>query len=286
MKLGLLSDVHANQPAFDAVLADAESEGIERWVCCGDTVGYGSWPVECLDRLRHLPGMDQGSVMGNHDAMLLGLSPFSRPGDLAWNEPTARWFLRDLRQRGYVAGHSATAIGKVLKDHAERLRARRDLLDWLRTRPVGRLEVHPGVSVCHGGSWKVSWGPLSAYVRSSNEAMLEYQAAPFEGILVLGHSHEQAFWSRAMGGRWQARPPLGGGRDQASLSLPDTPCIVNPGSVGQARNGDPRAAWAWIDLGSRRIHYRLVAYDVEATARQMKKRGSPRRLVERLRLGE
>jgi predicted phosphodiesterase len=237
----VLADVHANVHALQAVLEDARGL-YDQVIFCGDAVGYGAAPNECVSLLAGLPLAC--AVRGNHDrAVLVGNGEdFS---ELA--AEAVSWTIERLGQ-------------------AERR--------WLEALPEGPLVHEPDLLVCHGHPvdedlYILGW-PL---VRSALEA------AP--GALSLhGHTHLPAAWWESPG----SPQGLTGGlplREEALIPT-GVAAAVNPGSVGQPRDGDPRAAYLLLDPAERRLQWRRVSYDWEAAARDVVEAGLPPWLGERL----
>jgi predicted phosphodiesterase len=240
----VLADVHANRHALEAVLKDAEGR-YEQALFCGDAVGYGSAPNECIALLADLPLAC--SVRGNHDR--------------AVTEGNGEDFSE-------LAAEAVTwTVGRL----GESERA------WLEALPEGPLVHEPDLLVCHGHPvdedlYILGW-PL---VRSALEA------AP--GALTLhGHTHLPAAWWESPG----SPQGLTGGLplQEEGLIPRGVPAAVNPGSVGQPRDGDPRASYLLLDPGERRLLWRRVSYDWEAAARDVIEAGLPSWLGERLREG-
>ena len=215
MQVGVISDVHANRVALEAVLEDLPE--VDALVCAGDVVGYNPWPAECVDRLREL---DVPTVMGNHDRMLVTGSNF--------------------------VGNRMAAAG------IEHARDRLDdgQRDWLAGLPAERLLFDDRLQVVHGHPDDPD---RYTYPEEFGPDLLD--AAP---VLVLGHTHLQG---------------------QADV---DGGLIVNPGSVGQPRDGDPRAAYAVVDLERRTADLRRVPYDIEAVRAAVEDAGLPARTGARL----
>jgi diadenosine tetraphosphatase ApaH/serine/threonine PP2A family protein phosphatase len=222
MTVALLSDVHANLVALEAVLADLpQVEAI--WVM-GDTVGYGPDPADALTLLRERRAV---IVAGNHDRAVAtgeGLELFN---------PAAR-AAAQRHQQWLGAGD-------------------RDALAAL---PL-TLEPAAGHLICHGSPRD----PLWEYVfdgRIARDAMRATDAAR----CCVGHTHVPATFR------------TGDGR-----------LMVNPGSVGQPRDGDPRAAYALLDLATGTVDFKRVEYDIAETQRRMRERALPEILADRLSLG-
>ena len=226
MRLGLLSDVHGNRIALDAVLDDLPP--VDGLVCAGDVVGYGPWPAECVAALRE---RDVPTVMGNHDRAVAG---------------------------GSTAGFNAMAEAGV--EYA-RGALDDDARDWLAGLPDRRTVAGGRVVVVHGHPDDPD---RYTYPHQVSERLLEraaerVDANPWEvDALVFGHTHVQGVDSFPRG------------------------VVVNPGSVGQPRDGDPRAAYAVLDVENRDVERRRVEYDVDAVADAVADAGLPERIGSRL----
>jgi predicted phosphodiesterase len=228
VKLALISDLHGNVEALDAVLRDLDrvSPGA-RLVCAGDVVGYGPDPEACIARLQERAAL---CVMGNHEEMVLGRRDFSRcvyAGIVA-----AVWTRRQL---------SAAARRFIEK------------LPY-------QVEPAPGVIVCHG-----DLESADTYVSTperAEAALAKLRARrPSAEVLVCGHTHHAAFFSQ------QDDYRLAGDGAEYALARP---CVINPGAVGQARGRAPLASYALLDIASRRVSFREVAYDYRATIRKLR----------------
>jgi predicted phosphodiesterase len=239
MRIAVLSDIHANLPALDAVLADAGPvDGV--WHL-GDVVGYGPDPDGVIARLR-----DVGAegVRGNHDAAAAGGS------EIDWFNPDARRAMEWTR----------TAIGP-------------ESLAWLKGLPERRtLET---CDLVHGSPRQPMW----EYVTSPDVARdnLDLLQRP---IGLHGHTHVPVAFVEEGGGIEQFGP-----RDGGSLTLDGRRALVNPGSVGQPRDGDPRASYMVLDPAAGTCSWHRVAYDVEAVQAAMRAVGLPTFLVSRLSIG-
>jgi len=241
MKLALLSDVHGNLEALDAVLADVAASGVTAIACLGDFVGYGASPNECVARLR---GVVDVAVLGNHDAAALGRLTLGRfHSDAA---TTARWTDQHL-----------TA----------------ECRDWLGSLPM---------SVAWHGHRIVHATPTEPeewhYVLSIEDARYEF-AGFAERVCFIGHSHSPGVFGTDGGMVSYARA--------ARVAFePGRRYIVNVGSVGQPRDGDPRAAWLAYDEEHDTVEHRRVEYDVERASARIKDAGLPAFLAERIKWGE
>ncbi len=244
MKTAFLSDIHANLSALEVVLSDAQTNGADRIVCLGDTVGYGPRPMECLEMILDAAGL---SVLGNHDY-------FTAFGGR---------ILRGLRED--VADGIAVARNSLEEHH----------LDALRALP---LSVRCGDSVCVHSSLK---DPQAfPYVHSRREAR-EHFAAQTTTMGFIGHSHVPRVWQAGPDGSVSRASNGTGGIE----IRPGMRYLVNAGSVGQPRDGDPRACYVLYDEDAGTVEWRRVPYDVKTTADAMLALGMPAFSAKRLARG-
>jgi len=239
MRIALLSDIHSNLPALDAVLAAAgEVDAI--WHL-GDVVGYGPDPDGVVARLRELHAI---GVKGNHDSAACG-GP-----EIDWFNPDARRAMEWTRA--------------VISDETRA---------WLAALPE-RL-VEDGCELVHGSPRE----PLWEYVTSSGVARdnLALLQAP---IGLHGHTHLPVAWLED-----GDRVELLRARGNQRLELGGRRALLNPGSVGQPRDGNPAAAFAILDLDAPAIEWRRVAYDIAAVQAAMRSAGLPGALAARLAAG-
>jgi diadenosine tetraphosphatase ApaH/serine/threonine PP2A family protein phosphatase len=237
----VLSDIHGNLEALDAVLADLDGRRPGSVVCLGDFVGYGASPNECIERVR--PRLE-AAVVGNHDAVACGrvrLSAFNSDAAAA-----ARW-----------TGGTLTPENRA----------------WLESLPY--TQVWRGARIVHASPDEPEeWH----YVLSLDEAEHEMEAFA-EALCLIGHSHVPGCFEEDGDRLRYSREP------QVRLD-PGRRYIVNAGSVGQPRDGDPRAAYLLWDDERRTLSHQRVAYDVETAMRRIREAGLPPFLAERLRWGE
>lgn len=229
MKLALVSDLHANLEALEAVLGDIDrtSPGA-KLVCAGDIVGYGPDPEACIARLQEREAL---CVMGNHEEMVLGRRDFSRciyAGIVA-----AVWTRRQLSA-------SARVYLEVLPPYL----------------------CMDSVVICHGDPTNAD-----AYVSTperAEAALAQLRAQhPSAKALVCGHTHHAALFTREGGFQLVNGP--------TEWELPASgQCVINPGSVGQARGAAPLASYAVLDMERRRLSFRQVAYDYRTTLRKLR----------------
>jgi predicted phosphodiesterase len=296
MRALVLSDIHANLEALNAVLAAAAGEWDELWNL-GDMVGYGASPNEVVERMRELATL---TVRGNHDRVCCGLSPVTNFNPTAresaiWThnaltEENKEW-LRGLAQ-GPVFPRAGGAEAVGLEIAAAEMTA--DEAEELEAGAAGGAEVVGGealmtealVSCAHGS-------PLDEddYILNMRDAWAPLQEMA-TAITFVGHTHVQGGFARA-GREWHEIRPRYGGRGEAetwTLQIrPGTRQLVrhliNPGSVGQPRDHDWRAAFAVYDSERCVVEYRRVAYDVRSAQARILAAGLPERLAERLREG-
>jgi predicted phosphodiesterase len=242
MRAAVLSDIHSNIQALDAVLAAAEAEGVDELWCLGDIIGYGADPGPCVDIVRNQFAV---ALCGNHDLAAIGSIPtdvFTQGASVA-----ARWTNEQLEpeQKTWLAG----------------------------LEPEGQ---QAGASLYHGSPRDPVW----EYVLSSLAAEMCFDEAKRPLILV-GHSHVALAFSRRPG-----EPATGETRREGTkLDLRGAEWILNPGSVGQPRDNDPRAAWLLLDLTEGTAEYRREEYDIQGAQDAIRMAGLPESLADRLRLG-
>lgn len=247
MRIAVLSDIHSNLRALDAVLASLGS--VDRIWHLGDVVGYGPDPDAVVERLGQVHAL---GVMGNHDLVASGAEGLD-------------WFNSDARRAA-----EWTRIHSTPQTRA-----------YLAALPQERVEQTPAgeFTLVHGSPREPIWEYVdSPRVAEDNLAALK---TPF---CLVGHLHVPlAFRPRRPGdSRMEMRLAAPDGR----IGLGGGPLILNPGGVGQPRDGDPRAAFLVIDTDSGEAVWRRVEYEVEATQRAMLQAGLPPALAARLRFGQ
>ncbi|HEV3093227.1 MAG TPA: metallophosphoesterase family protein [Solirubrobacteraceae bacterium] len=243
MKVAVVSDIHSNLQAFEAVLeAVAASEAEELW-CLGDLVGYGADPDACVELARRHVAV---CLAGNHDmavAGVLALEDFTRGASVAvqWTreviDPVNLAYLTELEPKG-----------------------REDSLGLYHASPRD---------------------PVWEYVLSDLLADLCLDAQP-DRVCLIGHSHIASAFVRRDGEPATGEPR----REGTRLDLSSSEWLLNPGSVGQPRDGDPRAAWLLLDLDDQLASYHRTPYDVSGAAAAIKAARLPNSLAERLEYGQ
>ncbi|MGI8414172.1 MAG: metallophosphoesterase family protein [Solirubrobacteraceae bacterium] len=243
MRIAIVSDIHGNRHAFEAVLDAVEDSACEELWCLGDLVGYGAEPDACVDLARAHAAI---CLAGNHDLGVRGelaLSDFSRGAALA-----AKW-TRDAitpQTREYLDGLEPSHLDEE----------------------VGLYHASPRDPI-----WEYVLSPLQA------ELCLDVQR---HRVCLIGHSHVALSYSRTPGA-----PATGETRDEdEELDLEDGEWLINPGSVGQPRDGDPRAAWLELDTRNWSAVYRRTEYDIAGAAGAIRAARLPDSLAERLAFGQ
>jgi diadenosine tetraphosphatase ApaH/serine/threonine PP2A family protein phosphatase len=242
MRIGVVSDVHANLEALDAVLAHLERQAPDLIVCLGDFVGYGPNPNECVERLRPLL---RASVVGNHDQAAIGARPIDDFNLFA--QAAIVWTQRAL-------------TGPV-----------REFLTGLPDR--GEVE---GLLLVHGSPRD----PVDEYILDTRTARRSLLDQGFR-IALVGHTHQPVIFEES-----RRRVSAKGFLPEVPVTLdPARRYIINVGSVGQPRDGDPRAACGLVDLTAQTATLYRVAYPIGETQRKMEAENLPVPLIERLAVG-
>jgi predicted phosphodiesterase len=243
MRIALLSDVHGNRPAFEAVLADVDAEKPDEIWCLGDLVGYGAQPNDCVALARERCDL---CLAGNHDLVVTGeidIADFSSSAAAA-----ARWTRETIED-------DALAFLRSLKPSEN-------------GRPIGLYHASPR-------------DPVWEYVLSTwqaDECMDLMEAR----IGAVGHSHVALWFRRDGEGRVEGAQAAGGLEHDLSAGE----WLLNPGGVGQPRDGDARAAWLLLDTGEWSARWRRVEYPIEEAARAIEEAGLPQVLAQRLYTGQ
>jgi predicted phosphodiesterase len=246
MRYLILSDLHANWDALEAVLKQAEGR-YDRVICCGDVVGYGADPDAVTEWVR---ANVTAIVRGNHDKACAGLE------DLEWFNPVAR--------AAALWTQTATSSGNM---------------EYLRQLTKGPEHVN-GFQILHGS-------PLDEdeYVISELDAA---HVAPYldASVNFFGHTHVQGGFLCHRNGVKRFRRLSCQGEAGDSLDLDkDASYLINPGAVGQPRDGDPRAAYAIYDATNKVVAFYRAVYDVASAQRKIVAAGLPELLAVRLASG-
>ena len=262
MRILIVSDVHANLTALEAVLRDAErGRALDGVWSLGDCVGYGPRPGECIERLR---GLGAVMVAGNHERAAtgaIGTEEFNSDAAAA-----AEW------TKGRLSGDEKAFLDSL--DEVVRLE-----VDGAGQSTRTGVDPRRGFTLVHG---TLRW-PIWEYLMSPEVALahLALQETPFG---LVGHTHVPMLVI-------EDRNSLEGCQlfrlaDGERIDLdPKMRIVVNPGSVGQPRDGDPRASYAVYDSESNSIALHRVEYDIAATQKLMTEEGLPLWLIQRLATG-
>jgi predicted phosphodiesterase len=246
MKLAIISDVHSNLPALEAALADVDAAAPDEVWCLGDVVGYGAEPNECTELVAQRCTV---CLAGNHDLAVLeaiDISTFSPAAAEA-----AQWTNAHLTEQS------------------------REFLTGLHAADVSRE-----VALYHASPRDHVW----EYVLWPEQAG-ECIAMQAKRIALIGHSHIALCFRAADDGDVDATE---GAQVSAgtTLDLTEGSWLLNPGSVGQPRDGDPRAAWMELDTETWTATYRRVEYEIERAAESIVAAGLPEHLGKRLFVGQ
>jgi predicted phosphodiesterase len=252
MRYLVFGDVHGNAPALEAVLQDAARQGYDEIVFLGDLIGYYPYPIEVVDRLRSLA--PRAHLAGNHDLLLVQLA---EGADAAQTK-------------------EASVVVEVVERHLALLDA--DAVRFLSA--AVETVVDEVWSATHGG-FRARFEYLSGL--TSVSANLAHLSTP---LGLTGHTHvPRAFAMVEADGAPLWRNVEFVGPEASYLVPPRARAFLNPGSVGQPRDGDPAAAYALFEPDSRRFTVRRVAYDVGGVQRRVRQEGYPAALGERLARG-
>ena len=245
MRVAVITDIHSNMPALEAVLGQIDGAGFDEVWCLGDVVGYGAQPDECTEAVREICDF---CLVGNHDLAVLG--------DL------------DIASFSAAAAEAATWTRDQIADST---------VEFLRG--LSAEGEREGVGLFHASPRDPVW----EYVLSVEQAEECMEMQP-QRVALIGHSHVALFFSEAerLGNRTLASQA----GDGVIQHIPERKWLINPGSVGQPRDGDPRAAWLELDMSEWTVRFHRVPYDVDRAAQPIVSAGLPRHLAERLYLGQ
>jgi predicted phosphodiesterase len=239
MRLAVLSDIHANLAALDAVCDDMP--GVDELWTLGDTVGYGPQPNEVIRRLQELGAR---AVTGNHDGAAIGTV------DVSWFNPDA--------------AAAITWTKRVLDDNARA---------YLAALPEIRRDGE--LTAVHGSPREPIWEYITdAAIAAANMSAFDTRHC------LYGHTHLPVIYQED--GIHIAVVPA---TTSSPIALDARRALINPGSVGQPRDGNPDASYLLLDTDTGRAEFRRVRYDIAQTQRLMRQESLPRWLVDRLAIG-
>lgn len=244
MRYLIITDIHANRHALEAVLGDAALRGYDATLCLGDIVGYGADPSAALELTLALKPV--GLIRGNHDKVCAGLEPATLFNDVA--RKAVEWTRQSMTPRQ---------------------------LATLAELPRGPLRITGDLEICHGAPFNEDH-----YVFDHVDASRAMGSASAR-ICLFGHTHLPAVYSTP------AYPVSYKDKVNDEFRLPSEGAVlINVGSVGQPRDGDPRAAYGLLDLDALTLQLRRVAYDVAGAQQAIRDAGLPPWLATRLATGE
>jgi diadenosine tetraphosphatase ApaH/serine/threonine PP2A family protein phosphatase len=246
MRLAVIADIHSNSEALASVLAQLDRERIDAILNLGDLVGYNASPNECLELLQ---GRQAWSLAGNHDLALLDPERAQNFNIIAYE--ALMWCRQQVRP---------------------------EFLEFLQGLPL--LRKLPGSFLaCHGTP--ANPDTYIAYHFQGKRVLTDLYKHSDLRVCFFGHTHRRALWYRDIRGKVAPR--------QISPALmqlsPEEHYLINPGSVGQPRDGNPEAAYAIFDDEASSIQFKSVPYDVSGAQRRILAAGLPPYLAERLALG-
>ncbi len=246
MRYLVLTDLHANLEALESCLSDAGRRGYDQTLVLGDLVGYGADPNAIVDRIRDMRPV--GLIRGNHDKVAIGIE--------------------EAEGFNYVAKTAAAWMLQALTPENR---------SWVAALPQGPQVIDDLVEICHGS-------PVDedVYIFTERDAM-DALVASARPLCLFGHTHYPVTFCLRDG----MMCGVGPSRDAEGLVHLEEGAkyLVNPGSVGQPRDGDPRAAYAIVDTERRDVLLFRVEYAVEETQRKVIAAGLPEALAWRLTAG-
>jgi predicted phosphodiesterase len=246
MRLAVIADIHSNLEALVAVLARLDAEGVEAILHLGDLVGYNASPNECLELLQ---GRKVWNLAGNHDLAVLDPERAQHFNIIAYQAVT--WCREQLRP---------------------------EYLNYLERLPL-ICNIGDTMMACHGSPENPD--TYIAYHFQGKRALTYLKKSPALRLCFFGHTHRRALWYRDIRGKVALQEIT-----RSRVTLADAGhYLINPGSVGQPRDGNPEAAYAIFDDEEYAVHFQTVPYDVAAAQRRILAAGLPPYLAERLALG-
>jgi predicted phosphodiesterase len=246
MRYLVLTDIHANLEALQACLADAVRRGYDQTLVLGDLVGYGADPNAVVKIVQDLK--PKAIVRGNHDKVACGLE--QAEGFNAVAKSAAHWTFEMLTPA---------------------------YREWLAALPQGPVVVDDLIEICHGSPYDED-----AYIFDESDALRAIMATS-RPLCLFGHTHYPVTF-QLRGGELEAIGPSAAG--EARLQLRDDVLyMVNPGAVGQPRDGDPRAAYAIVDVAARHVELFRLDYPIEVAQAKVVEAGLPPMLAKRLAVG-
>lgn len=245
MRYLVLSDIHANLEALEAVLDAARDIPYERILVLGDLVGYGADPNAVVDRVRELA--PHTVIRGNHDKVGAGLEPSDAFNAVA--RAAIRWTYEALSD---------------------------DNRDWLAELPAGPAVVDDLLAICHGTPFDEDM-----YVFDDADVLRSMEAAD-RRVTLFGHTHVQVGYRLVNQSLSLVTADV---RRPLHIAIGQGHYLINPGSVGQPRDGDPRAGFGVYDASSHVVEIYRTPYPIEQTQARIREAGLPEALAQRLAIG-
>jgi predicted phosphodiesterase len=246
VRILVISDIHANMEAFDTVLAVAEPIGYDQMLVLGDLVGYGADPNAVVEKVRALG--PRALIRGNHDKVGSGVE--SPEGFNAVARNAIRWT------------HDALTA---------------DNRNWLAALPAGPVMVSDLIEICHGTPFDED-----AYVFDDLDALRALHASQ-RPLCLFGHTHVQVGY--ALSGDQFILTTMNEARPLVIPFAVDSKHLINPGSVGQPRDGDPRAGFGIVDTDRMEVSIYRTEYPIREAQMRILQEGLPEVLAQRLALG-
>jgi len=245
MRYLVLSDIHANLEALDAVLETARTIPYDKVLVLGDLVGYGADPNAVVDRVRSLE--PHAVIRGNHDKVGAGLEPSDAFNSVA--RAAIRWTYEALSD---------------------------DNRDWLADLPTGPVAIDELVEICHGTPFDED-----VYVFDDTDVLRSMEASS-RRVCLFGHTHVQVGYRLSQHSlTLETADP----RRPLSIQIGDGHYLINCGSVGQPRDGDSRCGFGIYDADRQVVEIHRLAYPIERTQAKIREAGLPEALAQRLAIG-
>ncbi len=243
MRVAILTDIHSNLPALEAVLAQTDEAGVDARWCLGDVVGYGAQPDDCATTASERCDI---CLVGNHDLAVTG----------------------EIDTEVFSASAAAAVEWTVDNCKKETMAFLKGLKPEDTGQEVGLYHASPR-------------DPVWEYVLAVDQAM-ECMDEQEGRVSLIGHSHVALYFTDGAGtGASGAQAP-----DGHVVDLKNGRWLLNPGSVGQPRDGDSRAAWLELDTEAWKATYHRVEYEIDSAAEAIRAAGLPDLLAERLYVGQ
>jgi diadenosine tetraphosphatase ApaH/serine/threonine PP2A family protein phosphatase len=246
MRYLVLTDIHANLEALDACIGDAEARGFDQTLVLGDLVGYGADPNAVIERVQAMK--PAAIVRGNHDKVACGLEQ-------------AEGFNTVAKSAAYWTYETLTPASR----------------EWLSALPQGPHTVDDVVEICHGSPFDED-----AYIFDELDALRALKVAR-RPLCLFGHTHYPVTFQLSAEA-FDSTGPSALAETQIALRR-GWKYLVNPGSVGQPRDGDPRAAYAIVDTTASHVELIRLDYPVEIAQAKLVRAGLPEVLAQRLAVG-